>query len=950
MDENQQELGNMPSNTIRNVGGKAGRLLKQILKKILKKVLIIGLVVVFFMSMLLSVYYILFETRGSEQNYTINPSGANETVKGYLGGNPLSTQNQTMLNFYTYHSNNSYYQIIGNDNTKLQKSEGENKVEDYFKREGQFMLNPNFLFSLDEFLFRGITKYPEQFCKPVNYDPATLTLKPLSNEDGVLIAQSTEWRDGIKTENKVEGVWDYGLTSIYKYQTFETRETLEGAYVKQDVWDDALKRVVAQPIAPEPFEIELKKEDVWLINKAIVFNGEYEWAFKTDKNELRQLLDGESEDVTSDYIKIKYGTYDQYEDVPYLDCTSGECIPSTRSVLVATHDLYKYRQGAVYEYVPRIIGEDFVDKGDTYYNDYVLNFQSYIPHSVLTSFDFHNRVGTLLYTNLEVGKWATPQNENYARSMMYFDIAKKYGDMFGVDPHMIIAQMALESGGNPNINADGLMQIISINGVWDRTITANTVDGRQVTLTITKEQRSNPDISIQWATMYVSNLLKMYDGDILKAIQAYNMGPGSLDWIKQNYPYDWDSAMWMNHRKEAQMAVLKSETSGAPEYIEYVLRYYKGSDDYSEFEEHDQESGLEKFVSFLTGLFPKYKDDEPHYKISSPVNAYTPENILKMTIAMDNQLVFSDSSLVDKLDFWDEGFMAAFRNQNMSFMDVSEVIPGIDEYRSPLDIAEPIISKPYGSQKNPQTNEMEFFGGVEVAVPIGTPIYSVSDGLVIVSVSDANGENTNYGKYLKIKHDDGTEAIYAHLETVLFKKGQRVTKGQQIGTTGNSGKSSGSNLYMEFYVGGERIDPYYIMVRSDEYISNSTPLLNYALSLLGKPYVWAAEGPEDWDKDGETSIGYDCSGFVGAVFYYNGKNIGRDTAEGLFKRVGTSVSFNNLQPEDIVFFDMGAGDPGHVGIYIGGNKFIHASSTKKKIVITKLVGSYRDKFRGAKRV
>jgi cell wall-associated NlpC family hydrolase len=117
--------------------------------------------------------------------------------------------------------------------------------------------------------------------------------------------------------------------------------------------------------------------------------------------------------------------------------------------------------------------------------------------------------------------------------------------------------------------------------------------------------------------------------------------------------------------------------------------------------------------------------------------------------------------------------------------------------------------------------------------------------------------------------------------------------------------------------------------------STSSQVINYAKKFLGVRYVYG----------GTTPKGFDCSGFVGYVFKKVGVKLNR-TAAGL-KSNGHSVSKADLKPGDIVLFGSGSGIS-HTGIYIGGDKFIHASSGKHKIVIS-CFSEYKG-YKGARRV
>lgn len=93
--------------------------------------------------------------------------------------------------------------------------------------------------------------------------------------------------------------------------------------------------------------------------------------------------------------------------------------------------------------------------------------------------------------------------------------------------------------------------------------------------------------------------------------------------------------------------------------------------------------------------------------------------------------------------------------------------------------------------------------GIDLAGPIGTPIYAASDGVVI----DA-GPTAGYGAWVKIRHADGTVTLYGHVNTWDVQIGQRVMAGDQIATIGNRGNSTGPHCHFEVLVGGtNRIDP-----------------------------------------------------------------------------------------------------------------------------------------------
>lgn len=124
--------------------------------------------------------------------------------------------------------------------------------------------------------------------------------------------------------------------------------------------------------------------------------------------------------------------------------------------------------------------------------------------------------------------------------------------------------------------------------------------------------------------------------------------------------------------------------------------------------------------------------------------------------------------------------------------------------------------------------------------------------------------------------------------------------------------------------------------------SSVSKVISLAKSLLGKPYVWGAQGPSS----------FDCSGYT----YYVLKNAANITIPRVSKdqsKHGTYVSKSNLRVGDLIFFDTSGANDGnvsHAGIYIGNNEFIHASSSKGKVVISQMSSYYNGAFVNARRV
>ncbi|MEV4234660.1 M23 family metallopeptidase [Nocardia sp. NPDC049737] len=93
--------------------------------------------------------------------------------------------------------------------------------------------------------------------------------------------------------------------------------------------------------------------------------------------------------------------------------------------------------------------------------------------------------------------------------------------------------------------------------------------------------------------------------------------------------------------------------------------------------------------------------------------------------------------------------------------------------------------------------------GVDIAGPIGTPIYAVADATVIEA-----GPASGFGMWVRLLHDDGTVTIYGHIDTATVSAGQRVLAGDQIATIGNRGFSTGPHCHFEVWLNGvDKVDP-----------------------------------------------------------------------------------------------------------------------------------------------
>lgn len=256
----------------------------------------------------------------------------------------------------------------------------------------------------------------------------------------------------------------------------------------------------------------------------------------------------------------------------------------------------------------------------------------------------------------------------------------------------------------------------------------------------------------------------------------------------------------------------------------------------------------------------------------------------------------------------------------------------LQEFASPLNLYwYYYVSSYYGYRKSEVTGNEEFHRGVDIVVPTGTTVYAAHDGTVTAAAYDSH-----YGNYVAIEID-GYTTKYAHMDSLSVSAGQTVEKGAVIGTTGNTGSSTGSHLHIECLYNGEYYNPLFYFDVGEGTLYGETPgglpgnaippdayddssvqaLMVEAAKYLGFPYVWGGSSP---------STSFDCSGFVCWVFTNSGvHNLPRTTAQGIYDQC-TPVSASDAKAGDIIFFTgtyNSAGAVSHVGIYCGNGTMIH---------------------------
>ncbi len=113
-----------------------------------------------------------------------------------------------------------------------------------------------------------------------------------------------------------------------------------------------------------------------------------------------------------------------------------------------------------------------------------------------------------------------------------------------------------------------------------------------------------------------------------------------------------------------------------------------------------------------------------------------------------------------------------------------------------------LVTSRFGHRTDPVNGRKGFHTGVDMRAKIGQKIRATGDG--VVTKAFVNG---SYGRFVEIRHGNGYSTKFAHMTKILVKRGDRVKRGQVIGTVGSSGRSTGPHLHYEVCLANKPINP-----------------------------------------------------------------------------------------------------------------------------------------------
>jgi len=232
------------------------------------------------------------------------------------------------------------------------------------------------------------------------------------------------------------------------------------------------------------------------------------------------------------------------------------------------------------------------------------------------------------------------------------------------------------------------------------------------------------------------------------------------------------------------------------------------------------------------------------------------------------------------------------------------------------------ISSRYGWRFDPVTGAKNLHAGIDIPMAAGTPINATMSGTVTTS-NDPDG----LGNVIVI-NSGNRKTLYGHCSRFIVSTGQTVKEGQEIAKVGNTGKSTGDHLHLEFVKDGKPLNPFFYIGKEQFMVGTNGGLAGAALGdaqfaaiitegekYLGTPYVFGGKTPQ---------TGFDCSGFVSWVLTHSGVKQISASAQGLYDN-STPITETDMKPGDLIFFQGTYDTPDtvtHVAFYVGNGMML----------------------------
>lgn len=113
-----------------------------------------------------------------------------------------------------------------------------------------------------------------------------------------------------------------------------------------------------------------------------------------------------------------------------------------------------------------------------------------------------------------------------------------------------------------------------------------------------------------------------------------------------------------------------------------------------------------------------------------------------------------------------------------------------------------VITSWFSWRRDPFSGRNSFHNGLDIGVPMGTPIGSAMEGTV-----NETGYSPIMGKYVIVRHSGGWKTLYAHMSSITAQNGQYLSRGGRLGLSGNTGYSTGPHVHFSVFKNGKAVNP-----------------------------------------------------------------------------------------------------------------------------------------------
>jgi murein DD-endopeptidase MepM/ murein hydrolase activator NlpD len=143
-------------------------------------------------------------------------------------------------------------------------------------------------------------------------------------------------------------------------------------------------------------------------------------------------------------------------------------------------------------------------------------------------------------------------------------------------------------------------------------------------------------------------------------------------------------------------------------------------------------------------------------------------------------------------------FAAAVASASGGGLSLFDTIPVLH----PVSGSHSVVTRRFGMSRDPFTNKEKMHYGTDFAAADGSPVVASSSGIVTLVENDAE-----WGRRVIISHGRGLRTVYAHLGSVRVAQGRPIRRGDEIGTVGITGLTTGPHVHYELWRGNEQINP-----------------------------------------------------------------------------------------------------------------------------------------------